>query len=169
MRELLKAAKRRFYICSPFAEKRPRAISTYNTAGRREAIVSTCSPLLNRFMIKASTQYAVNLVGILVAYLGRSPIKLLFPVPLISAVRLVYQDLLFNTMPVCAFSPGTALFLGFSAFQGVERELTSSSVFVCCCGCCCQKRHPNLQSLKSMAIVERFNQRHHAFSSCDAS
>ncbi len=46
-------------------------------AGRREAIVSTCSPLLNRFMIKASTQYAVNLVGILVAYLGRSPIKLL--------------------------------------------------------------------------------------------
>lgn len=65
-------------------------------AGRREAIVSTCSPLLNRFMIKASTQYAVNLVGILVAYLGRSPIKLLFPVPLISAVRLVYQDLIFG-------------------------------------------------------------------------
>ena len=47
-------------------------------------------------MIKASTQYAVNLVGILVAYLGRSPIKLLFPVPLISAVRLVYQDLIFG-------------------------------------------------------------------------
>lgn len=46
-------------------------------AGRREAIVSTCSPLLNRFMIKVSTQPAVNLVGILVAYLGRAPIKLL--------------------------------------------------------------------------------------------
>ena len=34
-------------------------------------------------------QSAANLVGILVAYLGRSPIKLLSPVPLISAVRLV--------------------------------------------------------------------------------
>lgn len=67
--------------------------STYNTAGntagRREAIVSTCSPLLDRFMIKVSTQYTINLVGILVAYLGRSAIKLLSPVPLISAVRLV--------------------------------------------------------------------------------
>lgn len=62
----------------------------------RKAIVSTCSPLLNRFMIKVSTQYIVNLVGILVAYLGRAPIKLLFPVPLISAVRLVYQDLIFG-------------------------------------------------------------------------
>lgn len=49
----------------------------------REAIVSTCSPLLDQFMIKDSTQYAVNLVGILVAYLGRSAIKsfLLEPVP----------------------------------------------------------------------------------------
>nr|DAO85933.1 MAG TPA: hypothetical protein [Caudoviricetes sp.] len=51
--------------------------STYNTADRREAIVSTCPPLLSRFMIKVSPQYAVNLVGILIAYLGRSPIKLL--------------------------------------------------------------------------------------------
>lgn len=66
LRELLKAEKRRFYICSPFAEICPGAISTYNAAGRREAIVSTCSPLLNRFMIKVSTQYAVNLVGIFV-------------------------------------------------------------------------------------------------------
>ena len=63
--------------------------STYHTAGMREAIVSTCSPLLDRFMIKVSTQSAVNLVGILIAYLDRSPIKLLSPVPLISAVRLV--------------------------------------------------------------------------------
>lgn len=61
--------------------------STYHTAGMREATVSTCSPLLGRFMIKVAAQYAVNLVGILVAYLGRSPIKLLSPVPLISAVR----------------------------------------------------------------------------------
>lgn len=61
LRELLKAEKRRFYICSPFAEICPGAISTYNTAGRREAIVSTCSSLLNQFMIKVSTQYAVNL------------------------------------------------------------------------------------------------------------
>lgn len=45
------------------------------TAGRREAIVSTCSPLPNRFMIKVSTQYAVNLVCILVDFLSRSPIK----------------------------------------------------------------------------------------------
>jgi hypothetical protein len=89
LRELLKAKKRHFYRCSPFAEICPSAISTYNTAGRREAIVSTCSPLLDRFMIKVSTQYTVNLVGILVAYLGRSPIKLLSLVPLISAVRLV--------------------------------------------------------------------------------
>lgn len=118
MRELLKAEKRRFYICSPFAEKRPRAISTYNTAGKREAIVSTCSPLLDQFMIKVSTQYAVNLI----AYLGRSAIKLLSPVPLILAVRLVYQDLIFDTMPVCAFSSETMLFLVFSAFQGIERD-----------------------------------------------
>lgn len=52
LRELLKAENRRFYRCSPFAGTDPHAISTYNTAGRREAIVSTCSPLLNRFMIK---------------------------------------------------------------------------------------------------------------------
>jgi hypothetical protein len=122
LRELLKAKKRHFYRCSPFAEICPSAISTYNTAGRREAIVSTCSPLLDRFMIKVSTQYTVNLVGILVAYLGRSPIKLLSLVPLISAVRLVYQDLIFDTMPVRAVSPETMLFLGFSAFQGIERE-----------------------------------------------
>lgn len=77
-RELLKAPKQRFYICPPFAEICPRAISTYNTAGSRETTVSTCSPLLNRSMIKVSTQYAVNLVGILVAGLGRSEIKLLF-------------------------------------------------------------------------------------------
>ena len=51
--------------------------STYNTAGRRESIFSTCSPLHDRFVIKVSTQYAVNLVGILVAYLGRSAIMLL--------------------------------------------------------------------------------------------
>ena len=69
-------------------------------------------------MIKASTQYAVNLV----AYLGRSAIKLLSPVPLILAVRLVYQDLIFDTMPVCAFSSETMLFLVFSAFQGIERD-----------------------------------------------
>ena len=40
-------------------------------------LVSTSSPLLSRFMIKVSTQSAGNLVGILVAYLGRSAIKLL--------------------------------------------------------------------------------------------
>ena len=75
--------KRHFYRCSPFAETCPHAISTYHTAGMRETIVSTCSPLLDQFMIKVSTQYAVNLVGILVAYLGRSAIKsfLLEPVP----------------------------------------------------------------------------------------
>ena len=77
LRELLKAENRRFYGCSPFAGTGPRVSSTYHTAGRREAIVSTCSPLLDRFMIKVSTQYIVNLVGILVAYLGRAPIKLL--------------------------------------------------------------------------------------------
>lgn len=95
-RELLKAEKRRFYIGSPFAEICPHAFPTYNTAGRRDAIVSTCSPLLNRFMIKVSTQSAVNLVGILVDFLGRSAIKLFSPVPLISAVRFVYQDLIFD-------------------------------------------------------------------------
>ena len=89
LREVLKAEKRRFYIGSTFAEICPHAFSTYNTAGRREAIVSTCSPLPNRFMSKVSTQYAANLVGIFVAYLGRSPIKLFSPVSLISAVRLV--------------------------------------------------------------------------------
>ena len=95
-RKLLKAKNRRFYMCSPFAETCPHAFSTYNTAGRRDAVVSTCSPLPNQFMIKVSTQSPVNLVGILVAYLGRSPIKLLSPVPLISAVRFVYQDLIFD-------------------------------------------------------------------------
>ena len=63
LRELLKAENRRFYGCSPFAGTGPRVSSTYHTAGRREAIVSTCSPLLDRFMIKVSTQYAVNLGG----------------------------------------------------------------------------------------------------------
>ena len=138
LRELLKAKKRHFYRCSPFAEICPSAISTYNTAGRREAIVSTCSPLLNRFMIKASTQYAVNLVGILVAYLGRSAIKLLFPVPLISAVRLVHQALIFETMPICAFCPETMLFPGFSAFQGIERDRVCGPVCICCHGFCSQ-------------------------------
>lgn len=66
------------------------------TAGRREATVSTCSIAAGYFIITVSTLSAANLVGILVAYLGRSPIKLLFPVPLISAVRLVYQDLIFG-------------------------------------------------------------------------
>lgn len=70
-------------------------------------------------MIKASTHSAVNLVGILIAYLGLSPIKLLSPVPLISAVRFVYQGLIFDIQcPYVLFSPGTALFLGFSAFHG---------------------------------------------------
>jgi hypothetical protein len=32
------------------------------------------------------------------------------------------QDLIFDTMPVRAVSPETMLFLGFSAFQGIERE-----------------------------------------------
>ena len=59
-----------------------------------------------------------------------------------SAAASVYQDLIFDTMPVCAFSPETALFLGFSTFQGIERERTSGPVFICYCGCCCQKRHP---------------------------
>ena len=120
--------------------------STYHTADRREAIVSTCSPLLDRFMIKVSTQYTVNLVGILVAYLGRSPIKLLSPVPLISAIRFVYQGIIFDTMPICASCPETMLFLGFSAFQGVERERVCSTILTCCCGFCSQKRPPNLQS-----------------------
>lgn len=120
--------------------------STYHTAGRREAIISTCSPLLDRFMIKVSTQYTVNLVGILVAYLGRSAIKLLSPVPLISAIRFVYQGLIFDTMPICASCPETMLFLGFSAFQGVERERVCSTILTCCCDFCSQKRPPNLQS-----------------------
>jgi hypothetical protein len=34
----------------------------------------------------------------------------------------IYQDLIFDTMPVRAVSPETMLFLGFSAFQGIERE-----------------------------------------------
>lgn len=91
--------------------------STYNTAGRREAIVSTCSPLLSRFMIKVSTQYTVNLVGILVgilvAYLGRSAIKLLSPVPLISAIRFVYQGLIFDTMPICVLARKLRCFWAF--------------------------------------------------------
>lgn len=79
LRELLKAEKRRFYICSLFAEICPGTISTYNTAGRRKAIVSTRYPLLNQFIIKVSSQYAVNLVSILVTYPDRSAIKLLSP------------------------------------------------------------------------------------------
>lgn len=108
-------------------------------------------------MIKASTQYAVNLVGILVAYPGRSPIKLLSPVTLISAVMFVYRDLILDAMPVCAFSPDTMLFLGFFASQGIEQDYVCGPVCICCRGCCSQKRHPppNLQSLKGMAIVER--------------
>ena len=122
--------------------------STYNTAGRREAIVSTCSPLLNRFMIKVSTQYIVNLVGILVAYPGRSPIKLLSPVTLISAVMFVYRDLILDAMPVCAFSPDTMLFLGFFASQGIERDRVCGPVCICCRGCCSQKRHLQSATVK---------------------
>ena len=88
-RELLKAGNRRFYRCSPFVGTCPHAFSASNTAGRRAAIVSTCSTLPGRFTITVSTQSAINLVGILVAYLGRSPIKSFSPVLLISAVRLV--------------------------------------------------------------------------------
>lgn len=53
------------------------------TAGRREATVSTCSIAAGYFIITVSTLSAANLVGILVAYLGRSSIKsfLLEPVP----------------------------------------------------------------------------------------
>ena len=112
--------------------------STYNAAGRREAIVSTCSPLLDRFMIKVSTQYTVNLVGILVAYLGRSPIKLLSPVHLISTVSFVYQGLIFDTMPICASCPETMLFLGFSASQSIERDHVCGPVCICCRGFCSQ-------------------------------
>ena len=112
--------------------------STYHTAGRREAIVSTCSPPLDRFMIKVSTQYTVNLVGILVAYLGRSPIKLLSPVPLISAIRFVYQGIIFDTMPICASCPETMLFLGFSASQSIERDHVCGPVCICCRGFCSQ-------------------------------
>lgn len=50
---------------------RSTCFSTYNTAGWREAIVSTSSPLLDRFMIKVSTHYADNLVGILVGQRSR--------------------------------------------------------------------------------------------------
>lgn len=67
--------------------------------------------------------------------------------------RRIYQDLIFDTMPVCVFSPETTLFLGFSAFQGIEREPTSGSIFICCCGCCCQKRHPQ------SAIVKKYGYR----------
>jgi hypothetical protein len=88
-RELLKAGNRRFYRCSPFVGTCPHAFSASNTAGRRAAIVSTCSTLPGRFTITVSTQSAINLVGILVAFLGWSPIKLFSPVLLISAVRLV--------------------------------------------------------------------------------
>ena len=112
--------------------------STYHTAGWREAIVSTCSPPLDRFMIKVSTQYTVNLVGILVAYLGRSPIKLLSPVPLISAIRFVYQGIIFDTMPICASCPETMLFLGFSASQSIERDHVCGPVCICCRGFCSQ-------------------------------
>ena len=133
--------------------------STYNTAGRREAIVSTCSPLPNRFMIKASTQYAVNSVGILVAYLGRSPIKLPSPAPLISAVRLVYQDLIFDTRPACAFSPETMLFPGFSAFQGIERDRVCAMYVYAAAASAVNSDTPNRVIVKSMAIAERFNRR----------
>ena len=94
--------------------------STYHTAGRREAIVSTCSPLLSRFMIKVSTQYTVNLVGILVAYLGRSPIKLLSPVPLISAIRFVYQGLIFDTMPIVLLARKLRCFWAFLLFRALS-------------------------------------------------
>lgn len=57
--------------------------STYNTAGWREAIVSTCSIAACYFIITVSTLSAANLVGILVDFLSRSAIKsfLLEPVP----------------------------------------------------------------------------------------
>lgn len=133
--------------------------STYNTAVWREAIVSTCSPLLDRFMIKVWAQYAVNLVGILAAYFGLSPIKLLSLVPLISAVRLVYPDLIFDTRPVCAFSPETMLFPGFSVFQGIERDHIRGRVCICCRGFCSKSDTPNRVIVKSMAIAEKFNRR----------
>ena len=88
-RELLKAGNRRFYMRSPFAETCLCAFSTYNMAGRREAIVSTRPTLLGRFMITVSTLSAPDLVGILIAHLGRSAIKLFPSVLLISAVRLI--------------------------------------------------------------------------------
>ena len=66
----------------------------------------------------------------------------------------IYYGLIFDTMPVCAFSPETMLFLGFSAFQSVERERVCGTVLICCCGFCSQKRPLNLQSLKSMASLK---------------
>jgi BioD-like phosphotransacetylase family protein len=83
LREQLKAKKRHFYRCSPFAETGPRVLSTYIMLRQKKATVSIFRPLVVLLMTTVSTQYAVNLVGILVAYLGRSPIKsfLLEPVP----------------------------------------------------------------------------------------
>jgi len=52
-----------------------------------------------------------------------------------------------DTMPICAFSPETILFLGFASSQGIERERVCGTVCICCCGCCSQKQNPNLQSL----------------------
>ena len=62
-----------------------------------------------------------------------------------------------DTMPICAFSPETMLFLGFSSSQSIEQDYVCGPVCICCRGFCSQKRHPppNLQSLKGMAIVER--------------
>ena len=99
-RELLKAKNGAFTGALRLREL-VHMLLTYNTAGWREAIVSTRPPLPNRFMIKVSTQYAVNLVGILVTYLGLSPIKLLSPVPLISAVRFVGNCHFNNSLCQC--------------------------------------------------------------------
>ena len=60
-------------------------------------------------------------------------------------------------MPVCAFSPKTALFLGFSVFHGAERNASAALYVYAVVAAVVKSDTPNLQSLKSMAIVERFN------------
>lgn len=61
-RKLLKAEKRRFYICSLFAEICPDAISTYNTAGQekchRLGLISSARSVYHR------EHHLISVVGV---------------------------------------------------------------------------------------------------------
>lgn len=59
-----------------------------------------------------------------------------------AAGRSVYQDVIFDTKPICTISPETALFLGFFVFCYIERKVSCDDVFIGRGSCCAQHDTP---------------------------